>query len=270
MAAGTIAAVHASGGTTHPRQTDRIALSDRAMGLRQALGTFAIARECGATGVEVDLGRLGARPEMTNRLLEPAGRVQFLDAAAACGVSICSLALGAFADQSFATHPKAVDYAGDLLDLLDQMKVRVGVLPVGAGDDLADDATRDAYAVRLKTLAPRAQAAGVVLAVDAAVPADVLRRLLDAVASPAVQACVTAGPSFEPAAAFDLLGPDRVAQIRVRHGGREANALRQRIDNARWTGWLVIERPAQSAGDVIDDCGVAVNQVRSEFFPTFT
>ncbi|HEX8322340.1 MAG TPA: hypothetical protein VF595_00380 [Tepidisphaeraceae bacterium] len=269
MAAGAIAPAVGTGTayTTYP-----IALGDRVLGARQQAGHFAVAARAGATGLEVDLGRLGSGPAMENRLLDPAVRRQFAEAAAEANMTICSFALGAFTHQSFASHPNAEAYVGDLLYVMKQFDVRVGVLPFGQAADLNDGFTRQQCAARLKSLASQIESSGAVLALDAPVDAPVdarlMRTILDDIGSPAITACVTAGPSLDAAGAFALLGGERVAQIRVQHGAPDLAALRQRADAAGWSGWLVLDRHAMTADDLTENCAAAVRDVRDGFSVT--
>ncbi|MDB5327140.1 MAG: Xylose isomerase protein barrel [Phycisphaerales bacterium] len=249
---------------------NRISIADRAVGQRQSLGSFAVAAAAGASALELDFGRLGSRPAMQTRLNSAAGRQQFVDAAQTAGIAISSLAFSAFTEQSFADHPKAVDYADDLIYTAGQMGVRICVLPIGLNDELADATLRERAVERLKLIAPLAQRAGVVLAVDAAMHAVEMNQLLNDVGSPTVQACVSADPFGGIGRAFGILGADRIAQIRFQFDdstdqSAALSALHNVCTAAGWQGWTVIDRPATSAGDVLGDAGLAVRRLAGAF-----
>src|SRR5690242_18244866 len=63
-----------------PRDPHRykVAACDWMLLKRQKLGAFALSKECGMDGVEVDMGGLGTRPDFENKLLDPGVRKQFL------------------------------------------------------------------------------------------------------------------------------------------------------------------------------------------------
>ena len=249
---------------------NRISIADRSFGQRQALGSFAIAAAAGASALELDFGRLGTRPAMESRLNSAAGRQQFIEASQAAGVAISSLAFSAFTQQSFADHPKAVEYVDDFICAAGQMGVRVGVLPIGVNDELADATVRERAVERLKIIAPLAERAGVIMAINAALHAAEMERLLDDVGSPAVQACVSADPFGGIGSSFDILGADRIAQIRYQFDestdqSAALSALHDVCSETAWQGWVVIDRPATSAGDILGDAGLAVRRLAGAF-----
>ena len=250
----------------------QVAINDVGVGMRQAFGCFELARRVGASGVEVDFGRLGLQRDLQSRLITPAGRLQFIDAAERAGVSIASLNFSAFTGRSFTNHPQSIALAGQFIDALSHAGVRVGVLPIGRTDELADDAFRTRTIDRLKQAATLAELAGVTLAVDTDLPLAELKQLLDAVGSPAVAACLAAQPAEGIDRAFDLLGTSRVAQIRFRYDDSSSQrsplaALRATCVDRNWAGWIVVDRPAASAGDVLGDAGLAVRRLTEAFTP---
>lgn len=265
LAAGAVAPLAAAAPTSDAGLAP-VAVSDRAVGLRQHVGVFAMARDFGATGVELDFGRLGGRPEIDSRLVRPASRHVFDDAATEAGVPIVSLRLGALADTGLTDDPRLDAVMNDFLHTLHAVSIRVGVLPVGRADDLGGAGVRALVIGRLAAFAGRAVPHGTTLALDAPLPPAELAGLLDEIGSPGVKACVGDVESFK------AVGPERVAQIRFRYDGVdpvaravELNALRRATTAAGWRGWVVVDRPAASGGTVLGDAGRAVRQVRSIF-----
>ena len=265
LAAGAVAPLAcASEATSVPLAP--VAVSDRAMGVRQNLGVFAIARDFGATGVELDFGRLGGRPEINSRLVRPAGREQFAAASAETGMTLAALRLGAMGDMDLADDPRLDAVMDDFLYTLRAGTIRVGVLPVGRADDLGSAGVRALVIGRLAAFSRRAAEDGTTLAIDAPLPPAALATLLDEIGSPGAKACVSDVDSFK------AVGPERVAQIRFRYDGVdpvaravELNSLRRATIAAGWNGWVVVDRPASSGGTVLGDAGRAVRQVRSIF-----
>ncbi|MGC4031280.1 MAG: hypothetical protein QM754_05975 [Tepidisphaeraceae bacterium] len=249
-----------------------IAVNDRAAGFRQQLSAFAFARACGASAVEVDLGRLGAAPGMINRLLDPNARRDFIQAAETSGVAISSIALTAFEDQPFSSHPKAEEYAEDLLYALRTMNVATGVLPVDATDDYRTTLVVE----RLRRLAPMAGVQGATLAISAELPPAMLADLLDRVGSPAVAAAIVARTGDDALGAMKIVGVKRIAQIRYRHNPSmddHADGLARLVVWLRESGWrgaFVIDRPAAVTGDTQADVSSAVQRLRGLFEPTYS
>jgi len=69
---------------------------------RQKPGSFKLAAEIGADGVEVDMGGLGNRDTFDNKLLDPVFGNDFLNEAEKYNIEICSIAMSSFYAQSFA------------------------------------------------------------------------------------------------------------------------------------------------------------------------
>src|SRR5690606_29600840 len=88
--------------TVPARQRYRIGACDWMLLKRQKLGAFPLAAEIGLDGVVVDMGGLGNRPDMDNKLRDPEVRRQYLDTASELGLEICALAMSAFYAQDYA------------------------------------------------------------------------------------------------------------------------------------------------------------------------
>lgn len=226
-------------------------LTDGAIGARGGLAVFEAAAAIGAGGVEIDFARLGTRSGVLSRLTSDEGRQHFIDAAGEHNQTICSLAFGAWRKESFAGHPQAVAFTRQAIDAARSLGVRTLVLPIGQAEDLAIPELHDRCIDRLRTLAPLAESAGVVLALESDRSPLEMRRTLNAVNSSAVAAAVSATPVAGLSEAFDVLGGHRIAQIRF---SSEASTdagqqLRDACRAANWAGWVVIDRLPASAGD---------------------
>ncbi|HKW28391.1 MAG TPA: sugar phosphate isomerase/epimerase family protein [Verrucomicrobiae bacterium] len=245
-----------------PDSRYKIAACDWMMLKRQKPGAFPLAREIGLDGVEVDMGGLGDRPTFDNHLADPRIRQQFLDTARRLGLEISSLAMSGFYAQSFAERPTVPRMVQDCIDTMTAMNVKVAFLPLGVPCDLVKHPElRPAVVARLKTIAPKAEAAGVVIGIETALNAAGEVKLLDDIGSTAVRSYFNFANVVENGrdliAELRTLGRDRICQIHCTD--RDGVWLRDdpRIDLPRvkdtleamgWHGWLVIER-SRSAKD---------------------
>jgi L-ribulose-5-phosphate 3-epimerase len=267
--------------STPSKQRYKIGVCDWMMLKRQKLGAFPLAKEVGADGVEVDMGSLGQRESFESALTDPAVRKQFLDAAHENNLEICSLAMSAFYAQSFGERPTVPRMLGDCIETMKAMGVKVAFLPLGVrGDLIKYPQLRPAIVERLKSIAPAAERAGVVIGLETSLDAANEVKLLDEIASYAVRIYF----NFENAiqgkrdlhAELRTLGKDRICQI---HCTDEDGVLlqdnpridmakvRRTLDEMNWSGWLVIERSrdARDSRNVRRNFGANASYLKSVF-----
>lgn len=244
------------------RQRYRIGVCDWMILKRQRMGAFPLAKEIGVDGVEVDMGSLGQRETFENALADSAIRRQFLDTARGLGLEICSLAMSGFYAQSFAERPTVPRMLQDCIDTMQAMGVKVAFLPLGARGDLVQHPElHPAIVERLRAVAPKAEAAGIVIGVETALDAAGEVKLLEEIGSPAVKIYFNFANALQ--AGRDLhdelrtLGKDRICQIHctdqdgvwLENNSRiDMPKVKRTLDEIGWSGWLVMER-SRDAGD---------------------
>ncbi len=234
----------------------RIAVCDWMILKRQKLGALQLTKDIGADGVEVDMGGLGDRVTFDSHLGEPEVRTQFLDKARELGLGFSSLAMSGFYAQSFAERPGVERMVQDCIDTMVAMGVKVAFLPLGVQGDLVKrPELRPAIIARLKAVAVRAEAAGVVIGIETALDAKAEAALLDEIGSPAIRSYFNFANALQHGrdlhAELRTLGRDRICQI---HSTDEDGVwlqdnqrldllkVKQTLDAMGWGGWLVVER----------------------------
>lgn len=268
-------------GSAAASQRYKIAVCDWMILKRQKLGAFKLTHEIGADGVEVDMGSLGKRETFENRLADPAVRQQFLDEAARFGLEIPSLAMSGFYAQSFATRPTYLRMVQDCIDTMVAMRVPVAFLPLGVPGDLVQHPElRPAIVERLREIAPRAEAAGVVIGVETALDAAGEVALLDEIGSPAIRSYFNFANALQNGrdlhAELRTLGRERICQIHCTNQDRvwlendpeiDVPAVKRTLDAMGWRGWLVVERSrdARDARNVKRNFGANVAYLKRVF-----
>jgi L-ribulose-5-phosphate 3-epimerase len=267
--------------STTSKHRYKIGVCDWMMLKRQKLGAFPLAKEVGADGVEVDMGSLGQRESFENALADPAVRKQFLDTARQNHLEICSLAMSAFYAQSFGERPTVPRMLGDCIDTMKAMGVKVAFLPLGVRGDLVKyPQLRPVIVERLKSIAPSAEKAGVVIGLETSLDAANEVKLLDEIASPAIRIYF----NFENAvqgkrdlpAELRTLGKDRICQIHctdqdgvlLQDNPRiDIAKVKRTLDEMNWSGWLVIERSrdARDSRNVRRNFGANASYLKSVF-----
>ena len=250
---------------------------------RQKPGAFALAKEIGVDGVEVDMGSLGKRPTFDNHLGDPQTRQQFLDTAHRLNLEICSLAMSGFYAQSFAERPTVPQMIQDCMDTMTAMQVKIVFLPLGVPCDLLKHPElRPAVVSRLKAIAPKAQAEGIVIGIETALDAAGEAQLLDDIGSPAIRSYFNFANAVQHGrdltAELHTLGRDRICQIHctdedgvwLQHDPKiDMPKVKATLDAMGWRGWLVIERSrdAKDPHNVKRNFGANAAYLKSIFQP---
>lgn len=213
---------------------------------------FAVAARIGLDGVQVDFGR-PKEGETRLPLLDEAQQDRILEAAAKHKVSIASLAMGALNNVPYKGDAATRQWVLDSLSVMKRMKQRVTLLAFFNKGDLVDDASGQQEVIRrLKELAPRAEAAGVVYGIESWLKAPDLERILDAVSSPAIQVYYDVGNmqkvGEDVGAAIRRLGRERICEIHFKDyddlygkGSMNFPAVREALDVIKYRGWVGIE-----------------------------
>jgi sugar phosphate isomerase/epimerase len=202
--------------------------------------------------VQVDFGRL--KPGETRLpLFDPAHQEKILAAAAAHKVAIASLAMGVLNTVPYKSDAATEQWVLDSIGVMQRLKQRVTLLAFFSKGDLVDDEPGIAEVIRrLKILAPRAAAAGVVYGIESWLKAPMLERILDAVNSPAVRVYYDVGNmqkvGEDIGAAIRRLGKERICEVHLKdyddlYGKGSINFpnVRTALDAAGYRGWLGIE-----------------------------
>lgn len=245
---------------------------------RQKLGALPLAAEIGLDGVVVDMGGLGNRPDMDNKLRDPTVREQYLKTAKELGLEICALAMSAFYAQDYANHPGADRFTEEWIELMATMKVPVGFLPMGVRVNLREDANAHQKVVdRMKRFGPMAVEAGVVIGIETGMSAEEDNRLLDEIGSPGVAIYYNFANAI--AAGRDLttelrtLGAERICQILctegdgkwLADGNIDLPAVKRTLDEMGWQGWLVLERSRMAGKSVKENFSANAQHLRAIF-----
>jgi len=239
-------------------QSFQIGVCDWSIGKAQQIEAFAVAREIGLDGVEVSFG---GPPKLDLRV--PAVRQQYLAAAQASGVEICSMAIGDLNRVPYATDPQAERWVAESIDVMVALGVKVTLVPFFLAGEIKGDAKLQAAVIeKLKRIAPRAEEAGVVLALEDALSADENRRILDAVGSPAVKVYYDVSNAlrrgYDIYAEIPQLG-SRIARVHMKEktcllgqGDVDFRRVRTALEKINYRDWLVIESATVKGRPIVD------------------
>lgn len=207
-----------------------------------------MAGKLGLDGVQVSLNPKGE----SLALLDKNFQRTYLATIKKTGVEIASFCLGELNDVPLKSDPRAERWVAEGIEVASAMKVDIILVPFfGKGDLKNDPAGMDAVIAALKRLAPKAEKAGVTLALESWLSAEDNNKIFAAVGSPAVTVYYDVGNSQE--AGFDisreirLLG-NRIAQFHAKdykdlfgQGTIDFKAVRAALQDIGYRGWLVLE-----------------------------
>jgi sugar phosphate isomerase/epimerase len=237
-------------------QRYKIGLIDLMLLKRQKLGAITLTSELKADGVEVDMGGLGNRPTFDNQLLIDSVREKFLQTARENNVEIFSLAMTGYYAQSFCNRVEYKKSIEDCIRTMQLMNVKTAFLPLGVQCDLKKNpGVRDSVVARLKIAGKMAQDAGVVIAIETALPAKDEIQLLKDIGSPAIKIYFNFSNPLKEGrdlvSELKILGKDRIGMIHASNKDSvwlqddpqvDMLKIKRALDEIGWSGWLVIER----------------------------
>jgi sugar phosphate isomerase/epimerase len=231
------------------------------IGARQFGNDFEAAKRAGMDGLELGVGG----PAEKLAIADPATRQKLKDGMRASGLATCSLSLDLLNGHPLFSDPQAPAWVEQSIAAAQDLGAGGMLVPFfGAahlleGKDWKKDAF-DALVVRLKALAPKAQAAGVCLGIECSLSAKQFLELLDRVGSEAVKAYYDIGNSTN--AGFDVPadlralkgrlamlhfkdGPDYLGEGKVK-----MEPVAAAIQEIGYQGWIVLEtaNPSKDAG----------------------
>lgn len=253
----------------------RIGACDWSLGKMATPEAFAVAKEIGLDGVQVSLGT-----EKDNmHLRQPTVQQTYRDAARQSGLAIASLAIGELNNIPFKSDPRTIEWVRDAVDVAAALGVRVILLAFFYKGDLKGDPAGTAEVVRrLKSLAPRAEKAGMVLGIESWLSAEEHMAILDQVGSRAVQVYYDVANSEK--MGYDIYREIRwlgrqgvICELHAKENGTllgqgrvDFRRVREALDDIGYAGWLQIEGAVPEGGQLVPSYRANLKFLR-ELFP---
>jgi sugar phosphate isomerase/epimerase len=209
---------------------------------------FELAARLGLDGVQVSLVPKGD----SLVLADPALRRVFLEAARKARIPIASFAIGDLNEVPLKSDPRAEVWLSKGIEIAAAMDVKVILVPFfGKGELRNDPAGVDAVVAALKRLTPKAEARGIVLALESYLSAGDNLKILDRVGSPAVQVYYDVGNSQD--VGYPILDEIRqlaahIVEVHAKDtkdlygkGSMDFPAVREALEDIGYKGWFVLE-----------------------------
>jgi sugar phosphate isomerase/epimerase len=251
----------------------KLGVCDWTIGKAAVPASLEIAKRIGLDGVQVDFGR----GEDTLPLFDTDLQRRFLDEARKQDMQIASLAMGVLNNVPYKSDPRAEQWVADGIDVCKALGVNVVLLAFfGNGDLRNDDKGKDVVVERLKRVAPKAEKAGVFLAIESWLSAEEHLAIIDRVGSPAVKVYYDVANSNM--AGYDIykeirqLG-EHICEFHAKDyddlygkGSIDFEQVREAMDDIGYRGWFVMEGTKMPLG-VEESCRYDAEYLRGIFPP---
>jgi sugar phosphate isomerase/epimerase len=251
----------------------KIGACDWSIGKMGTPAAFEVAKEIGLDGVQVSLGSLANNMH----LRQPEVQQQYKDAAKATGVEIASLAIGEMNSIPYKSDPRTIEWVSDSVDVLKALNVKVVLLAFFAKGDLRDDKPgTDEVVKRLKAVAPKAEKAGVILAIESWLSAEAHMDIIQRVGSPAVQVyydvCNSNDRGYDIYKEIRWLGAKHICEFHAKengallgHGKVDFQKVRHAMDDIGYRGWMQIEGAVPKGAKMLDSYKANLKFLRGIF-----
>ncbi|WP_235972814.1 sugar phosphate isomerase/epimerase family protein [Flavobacterium undicola] len=238
------------------KQQYKVAVCDWMILKRQKLGSFELASELKADGIELDMGGLGNRETFDSKLADPVEVKKFKDKSKEFNVGISSIAMSGFYGQSFAKRETVKKMVQDCIDAMKTMNVKVAYLPLGNQCDLRKNPElRPIIIERLQWAAKQVAKIGGVIAIETTLDATAEKKLLKEIGCKQIKSSFNFSNAIENrkdiSAELAILGKKYLAQIHASNtdgfwlqNDKAINMpkIKATLDKMNWEGWLIVER----------------------------
>lgn len=238
------------------KQRYKVAVCDWMILKRQKLGSFELASELKADGIELDMGGLGNRETFDSKLADPVEVKKFKDKSKEFNVGISSIAMSGFYGQSFAKRETVKRMVQDCIDAMKTMNVKVAYLPLGNQCDLRKNPElRPIIIERLQWSAKQVAKIGGVIAIETTLDATDEKKLLKDIGCKQIKSSFNFSNAIENgkdiSEELKILGKKNLAQIHASNtdgfwlqNDKAINMpkIKATLDKMNWEGWLIVER----------------------------
>jgi len=226
----------------------RFGVCDWTIGKTGDPAALGLASKLGLEGVQVSLVIKNDKLELAQASLQKS----YLEAAEKHGIGIASFAIGDLNNIPYKSDPRAEQWIDQSIAICRAMNIKIVLVPFfGKGDLRKDPKGMETVIERLKRVAPKAENAGVILALESWLSAEDHLKIINAVGSPAVQVYYDVGNSQE--AGYDILKEIRLLGARICQfhakdykdlygkGTMDFKAVRKAMEDIGYDSWFVLE-----------------------------
>ncbi len=251
----------------------RIGACDWSIGKQCDTGALELAGILGLDGVQVSLGTVQNGMHLRRKVVQQA----YLEAVAAHGVKISSLAIGELNNVPYKSEPETEEWVRGSIYAAKALGCRVVLLAFfGKGDIRGDGAGIAEVIRRLKKVAPLAEKEDVILGIESWLSADELLAIIGEVGSSHVRVYYDVANATE--MGYDIyhemkqLGSEYICEVHAKENGAllgqgkiDFKKVRHALDGIGYGGWVVLEGGVPAGMDVNEAYLANTRFIRSVF-----
>ena len=240
----------------------KIGACDWSIGHFSSISAFDVAKKIGVDGIMVDIGS----PENNLHIRQKDIQQQYLQKSVETGVKISSIAIGALNNYPYKSDPQTDEWVWDSVDVASAFSVPVILLAFFNKNDLRNDEQGIKETIRkLKTVAPKAEKANVILGIESYLNGADHLRIMDAVGSPNVKVYMdfrnTQDAGWDVMKELKIIGTENICELHMKENGKllgKGDVPWKKIceylgkNNYRGDGWMQIES-SHPGTDVVAD-----------------
>jgi L-ribulose-5-phosphate 3-epimerase len=249
----------------------KIGACDWSIGQSSNLEAISLAKKIGLDGVQISLGNV------SNDMHLRQDKVQklYLDASRKNGIAIGGLAIGTLNSIPYKSDMRTEQWVSDSIDVAKIMGTKVVLLAFfGKGDLKGDKTGTDEVIRRLKKVAPKAEANGIILGIESWLSAKEHMVIIDAVGSPNVKVYYDVANSnkmgYNIYEEIRWLGKDNICEFHAKENGYllgqgkvDFPEVRKAIDDIGYEGWVQIESAVPEGADMFESYLLNNKYIRS-------
>lgn len=238
-----------------------IGACDWSLGKSSDIGAFAVAKEIGLAGIQVNLGSLANNMHVREAEVQK----RYLQESKTTGVKIASLAIGELNRVPYKSDPRTDEWVWDAVDVASNFSVPVILLAFFAENDLRGDEQGKREVIRkLKQVAPKAEKHRIILGIESYLTAEEHMDIIQKVGSKNVQVYYdfrnAADAGNDVIREIKWLGRDVICELHMKENGSLLNGgtmdwpriaeVLMEIDY-RGDGWMQIEGARPKDADIV-------------------
>jgi len=241
----------------------QVGACDWSIGKSCDIGAFAVAKQIGLEGIQVNMGSLNDNLRMRKKEVQELHKAE----SKRTGVKIASLALGQLNSTPYKSDPRTDEWVWDSIDAAENMNAKVILLAFFYANELRNDDKGKKEVVRkLKEVMPKAEKKNIVLGIESYLSAEEHMDIIQKVGSKNLKIYYdfrnSADAGYDVIKEIKWLGKDVICELHMKENGfllgagtLNWNKIAETLLEMGYAGngWMQIEGASPENSDVVEN-----------------